>query len=71
MINARHAVFGEHHARAVYTKGVIVLGTYTPVAAARALPREPIFAGESLPVAARFSVFGGVPDLPDRDVIAR
>jgi hypothetical protein len=32
-----HAAFGEHHARAVHTKGLILQGTYTPSAEARGL----------------------------------
>ncbi len=30
MVNALHTAFGEHHARAVHTKGVILEGTFTP-----------------------------------------
>lgn len=65
MVNALHTAFGEHHARAVHTKGVIVEGSFTPASGASALTREPIFAGGSLPVIARFSLFAGLPDLPD------
>jgi len=67
MVNALHTAFGEHHARAVHTKGVILEGSFTPAAEGRSLTREPIFAGGTLPVVARFSLFAGVPNLPDND----
>ena len=67
MVNALHSAFGEHHARAVHTKGVMVEGTFTPSTEAQSLTKEPIFSGETLPIIGRFSVFAGVPDLPDND----
>ena len=67
MVNALHTAFGDHHARAVHTKGVVFEGTFTPSKEARGIVREPIFTGGSLPVIARFSDFAGVPDLPDND----
>jgi catalase len=67
MVNALHAAFGEHHARAVHTKGVVVEGTFTPDRGAAAIVSAPIFAGGPLPVVARFSLFAGVPNLPDND----
>lgn len=65
MVNALHTAFGEHHARAVHTKGVILEGTFTPAPEAKTIVREPIFSGGELPVIARFSLFAGVPDLAD------
>ena len=67
MVNALHTAFGEHHARAVHTKGVMLEGTFTPSREAIALTRAPAFAGRTLPVSARFSLFAGVPTLPDND----
>ncbi len=67
MVEALHTAFGDHHARAVHTKGVIVEGTFTPDRDATTTVAEPIFAGGPLPVVARFSLFAGVPDLPDND----
>lgn len=67
MVEALHTAFGNHHARAVHTKGVVVEGTFTPAPEAKTLVKEPIFAAASLPVVARFSLFAGVPDLPDND----
>lgn len=67
MVDALHTAFGEHHARAVHTKGVVLEGSFTPAPQARRLTREPIFAGGTVPVIARFSLFAGVPDLADND----
>ena len=62
-----HTAFGEHHARAVHTKGLMLEGSFTPAPGAAELTKEPIFAGGPLPVLARFSLFAGVPDLADND----
>jgi catalase len=67
MVNALHTAFGEHHARAVHSKGVVVEGTFTPDRGAAAIVSEPIFVSGPLPVVARFSLFAGVPNLPDND----
>ena len=67
MVEALHTAFGNHHARAVHTKGTIFEGTFTPSAEAQAIVKEPIFTGGKLPIVARFSLFAGVPDLPDND----
>ena len=47
LVNALHAAFGEHHARAVHTKGVMFEGNFTPDPEAKTLTKEPIFAGDS------------------------
>lgn len=65
-----HAAFGEHHARAVHTKGLILQGTYTPSAGARELCRAQLFMESSVPVVVRFSDFTGLPDIPDTEVKA-
>lgn len=68
MVQALQETFGKHHARAVHTKGVILVGQFTPTAAAATLTRNPAFkAGRSLPLTARFSDFAGLPELPDND----
>lgn len=67
MVEALHAAFGDHHDRAVHTKGVIFEGTFTPAPEARSIVKTAIFTGGALPVIARFSLFAGVPDLPDND----
>lgn len=65
LVDALHAAFGEHHARAVHAKGILLEGTFTPSAKARELSREPIFTSPTLPVSVRFSDFTGIPDIPD------
>jgi catalase len=65
LIDALHAAFGDHHDRAVHTKGVMFEGSFTPDPAAQTLTKAPIFTGGTLPVAARFSLFAGIPDIPD------
>jgi catalase len=67
MVNALHTAFGEHHARAVHTKGIILEGTFTPAPEARSIVKTPVFTGGPLPIIARFSLFAGVPELPDND----
>ena len=67
LVNGLHTAFGEHHARAVHTKGIMVEGSFTPAPGAADLTKEPIFRGGPLPVVARFSNFAGVPDLADND----
>lgn len=65
MVDALHAAFGKYHARAVHTKGTVFEGTFTPSPEARNIVKAPIFTGGTLPIIARFSLFAGVPDLPD------
>lgn len=65
LVNALHGTFGAHHQRAVHTKGVMVVGSFTPDKGARALSKASVFAEGRLPVVARFSLFAGVPDIPD------
>ena len=65
-----HAAFGDHHARAVHAKGLILQGTCTPSAKARELCRAQLFMESSVPVAVRFSDFTGLPNIPDTEVKA-
>jgi catalase len=65
LVDALHAAFGEHHARAVHAKGILLTGSFSPDPAARSLSRAAVFAGGTLPVTARFSDFTGIPDIPD------
>lgn len=65
LVGDLHAAFGgDHHARAVHAKGVILEGRFTPTAEARALCVAPVFAA-AVPVTVRFSDFTGLPDIPD------
>lgn len=66
MVEALHAAFGKHPgARAVHTKGTMLEGSFVPASEARSIVATPIFMGGSLPVVARFSLFAGIPTLPD------
>jgi catalase len=65
LVDALHAAFGTHHARAVHAKGIILKGTFAPSKEASSLSKEAIFAGPALPVTVRFSNFTGIPDIPD------
>ena len=59
-----HAAFGDHHARAVHTKGVILEGHFTPDPAAVGISRAAVFVAP-VPIIVRFSNFTGIPDIPD------
>src|SRR5689334_24476765 len=63
MVNALHTAFGEHHARAVHTKGVMLDGVFMPSKDAARLTKAPVFRGGELPIETRFTLFAGVPDL--------
>lgn len=65
LVDALHTAFGRHHARAVHTKGVMLVGSFAPSAEARTICSAPIFTGGTLPLTARYSLFAGVPTLPD------
>ncbi len=65
MVDALHAAFGDHHSRAVHAKGIMALGTFTPVADAATLSKAPIFILGALPILVRFSDFTGIPEIPD------
>ena len=65
MVKALHSAFGEHHARAVHAKGIVLEGTFTPSAEARDISTATLFTETSIPVSVRFSDFTGIPDIPD------
>jgi catalase len=69
LVNDLHAAFGEHHARAVHAKGIILTGTFTPDPAAVSLTIANTFTGP-VPVIVRFSDFTGIPDISDTDPLA-
>ena len=64
MVQDFHGVFGDHNARAVHTKGIILQGSFEPSAEARTLSEAAVF-GNAVPVIVRFSDFTGLPDIPD------
>src|SRR4051794_21807945 len=61
-----HAIFGQHHARAVHAKGVVLNATFEPTEQARQLSRASVFAG-NLPATVRLSNTTGFPEIPDAD----
>ena len=65
LVGALHSAFGEHHARAVHAKGVILEGKFTPTSEARMLSSAVLFTKSSVPITVRFSSFTGIPDIPD------
>ena len=64
LVDSLHSAFGEHHARAVHAKGIVLTGTFTPDPAARSLSKASVFA-RPVPVTVRFSDFTGIPTIPD------
>jgi catalase len=61
-----HAIFGEHHARAVHSKGVVLNATFEPTEQARQLSKASVFAGK-LQATVRLSDTTGLPEIPDAD----
>jgi catalase len=61
--------FGEHHARAVHSKGVILQGSFEPSAESRELSKAALFT-RVVAVIVRFSDFTGLPDIPDTSASA-
>jgi catalase len=61
-----HAIFGEHHARAVHAKGVVLDATFEPTEEARQLSKASVFAGK-VPAMVRLSDTTGIPEIPDAD----
>jgi len=61
-------LFGLHPGfRPVHAKGILLSGTFTPSAGARALTKAPHANRPLIRVAVRFSDFAGVPTVPDYD----
>ena len=65
LIDALRSVFGNHHARAVHAKGILLDGQFMPTPEARELSQAALFAGPAVPVLVRFSDFAGIPEIPD------
>lgn len=60
-IYGRHDGFRRNHA-----KGLAAVGTFTGSGAAAEVSRAVVFRSAKVPVAARFSLSGGLPDQPDK-----
>ena len=69
LVQDLHAAFGEHNARAVHAKGIILSGTFTPTTEAAGLSVAETFA-RTVPVIVRFSDFTGIPDISDTNPLA-
>jgi catalase len=65
LVEAFHAAFGEHHARAVHAKGIILEGRFTPDAGAAALTKAAHLQKTASHIIVRFSNFTGIPTIPD------
>ena len=61
-----HAIFGEHHERAVHAKGVVLEAVSSRREEARALSKASVFAGK-VRATARLSDTTGIPTIPDAD----
>jgi catalase len=70
IVNALSAASGNHpNVRAGGAKGVCARGSFTPSAEAASLSKAPHFA-KPVPVTARFSMFGGNPNISDKVKLA-
>ena len=59
-------IFGLHPGfRPAHAKGVMLTGTFTPLAGARSLTKAPHVMRHATPVTVRFSNSNGIPELPD------
>lgn len=65
LVDAFHSAFGEHHARAVHTKGIVLEGSFAPDPAAASLTRAAHLQNTGSAVTLRFSNFTGLPEIPD------
>ena len=69
LVQDLHAAFGEHHARAVHAKGIILTGSFAPSPDAARLTLAVTFLKPAL-VTERFSDFTGIPDISDTNPLA-
>src|SRR5712671_2486234 len=66
MIDAFEGTFGVHPGqRRNHIKGTCAAGEFVGTTDAAALSRSALFSGNTIPVAARFSLGGGDPEAPD------
>ncbi|MEP7186150.1 MAG: catalase family peroxidase [Rhodanobacter sp.] len=70
VVDSLHSVFGDHHARAIHAKGIMLTGTFTPAAAAVRVSSAPHLQHATVPVIVRFSNFAGIPDIADNNPLA-
>jgi len=67
LIDALHAAFGAHPARAVHAKGIVLEGTFAPDPHASALTKAAHLQSTPSKVTLRFSNFTGIPDIADNN----
>ncbi len=65
LVDALHAAFGTHVARAVHAKGIILEGTFEPDPRAATLTTAAFLQRIPSAVTLRFSDFTGIPTIPD------
>jgi catalase len=65
LVDALHTAFGNHRARAVHAKGIILEGVFTPDLRAATLTTAFHLQNRASIVTVRFSNFTGLPDIPD------
>ncbi|WP_394780246.1 catalase family peroxidase [Undibacterium sp.] len=70
MVDTLNGVFGDHHARAIHAKGIVLEGSFTPAASAAGASMAPHLQKKTVPVIVRFSNFAGIPDIPDNHPLA-
>src|SRR6478609_1303351 len=70
VVESMHSAFGYNHCRAVYAKGVIFQGEFTPDSHAKEITKATHLQGPGSKVTVRFSDFSGVPSIPDNDPMA-
>ena len=67
-VDALNKVWGKHPGfRANHAKGVVVEGSFTASKQAAGLSKAALFSGRAIPLTARFSDSGGLPDVADGD----
>ena len=70
VVDTLHSVFGDHHARAIHAKGIMLEGTFKPARSASSVSNAPHLQTSAVPVLVRFSNFAGVPTISDTDGLA-
>ncbi|MEO8072683.1 MAG: catalase family peroxidase [Acidobacteriota bacterium] len=69
-VDAQNSVFGKQTTnRSTHAKGIVLLGKFTPNAAAKKLSKAPHFQ-QAVPITVRFSDNTGIPTLPDAAPLA-
>jgi catalase len=70
VVESMHSAFGYNHCRAVYAKGVILQGEFSPDSHAKEITKATHLQGPGSKITVRFSDFSGVPSISDNDPMA-